>query len=313
MELITLKKYIDNPSLLDEETLQDIQDMVTQYPWFHTGHMLLLKNLKNISSSKYDIQLKRSAAHVNNRRLLYQLIADIDSTKKTDTTKDISSEETSKKDDMPAEEHTGTTTKTSTIKRSSPDMKKNISERLTFEQQVGDDESDKDIDDVMEPSVESVVDPGYHERNDDETLTIDKNQQITKKKGTDKEDDEKQIDNTPDYGLLDFEYNLENIEKQTEGKQHTSGKLSKKDKLIDKFIKEEPRINSKGQENTNEDFSAESVKENSELFTETLANIYIKQERYSKAIYIYEQLSLKYPQKSAYFAKQIKKVKNYIK
>lgn len=41
-------------------------------------------------------------------------------------------------------------------------------------------------------------------------------------------------------------------------------------------------------------------------FTETLAKIYIKQRRYSKALEIIKKLSLKYPKKNAYFADQIR-------
>src|SRR5574344_2908314 len=41
-------------------------------------------------------------------------------------------------------------------------------------------------------------------------------------------------------------------------------------------------------------------------FTETLAKIYIKQGRYSKAIEIIKRLNLNYPKKNAYFADQIR-------
>ncbi len=41
-------------------------------------------------------------------------------------------------------------------------------------------------------------------------------------------------------------------------------------------------------------------------FTETLARIYIKQGRYSKALEIIQRLSLNYPKKNAYFADQIR-------
>ena len=43
-----------------------------------------------------------------------------------------------------------------------------------------------------------------------------------------------------------------------------------------------------------------------EYFTETLARIYIKQGRYSKALEIIRRLSLQVPKKNAYFADQIR-------
>lgn len=49
-----------------------------------------------------------------------------------------------------------------------------------------------------------------------------------------------------------------------------------------------------------------------EYFTETLAKIYIKQHRYSKALEIIKKLSLKYPKKNAYFADQIKTLEELI-
>ena len=47
-------------------------------------------------------------------------------------------------------------------------------------------------------------------------------------------------------------------------------------------------------------------------FTETLARIYIKQGRYSKALEIIQRLSLQYPKKNAYFADQIRFLKKLI-
>ena len=48
------------------------------------------------------------------------------------------------------------------------------------------------------------------------------------------------------------------------------------------------------------------VDEDDSCFTETLAKIYVKQRRYSKALEIIKKLSLKYPKKNAYFADQIR-------
>ena len=53
----------------------------------------------------------------------------------------------------------------------------------------------------------------------------------------------------------------------------------------------------------------ESLSENNNLMTETLAKVYLEQGHYEKAITAYEILSLKYPQKSGLFANQIKAIK----
>jgi hypothetical protein len=82
--------------------------------------------------------------------------------------------------------------------------------------------------------------------------------------------------------------------------------------LIDKFITENPRIVPRGENFPNEDISEESVKENEGFITDTLAKIYVKQGNYAKAIFAYEKLSLKYPEKITYFAGQISEIKKLI-
>jgi len=79
--------------------------------------------------------------------------------------------------------------------------------------------------------------------------------------------------------------------------------------LIDSFLEnseEQPLISSVVEEE--EDFGDKAGKEEEDesYFTETLAKIYIKQQRYSKALEIITRLNLKYPEKNAYFADQIR-------
>lgn len=54
------------------------------------------------------------------------------------------------------------------------------------------------------------------------------------------------------------------------------------------------------------DKNEEKTDDNESYFTETLAKIYIKQGRYSKALEIIKQLNLNYPKKNTYFADQIR-------
>ena len=85
--------------------------------------------------------------------------------------------------------------------------------------------------------------------------------------------------------------------------------------LIDKFIRENPRIERTSVPDLGpvRDLSEESAVETGSFITETLARIYVNQGYYSKAINIYEKLALKYPEKSAYFASRIEKIKELIK
>ena len=83
--------------------------------------------------------------------------------------------------------------------------------------------------------------------------------------------------------------------------------------IIDTFIENNPRITPvQEKSNKTDDMSAQSVEEKEEMFTETLAQIYIKQGYFSKALFIYKKLSLKFPEKSSYFAGRIKKIENRI-
>ena len=83
--------------------------------------------------------------------------------------------------------------------------------------------------------------------------------------------------------------------------------------LIDHFIEQsEEMINKVPDEDEEEPVFAEmSEKEKEEegeenYFTETLAKIYVKQQRYDKALEIIKKLNLKYPKKNTYFADQIR-------
>ncbi len=92
-------------------------------------------------------------------------------------------------------------------------------------------------------------------------------------------------------------------------KKKTS-KAKKQTNIIEKFIKEEPRITKNAKPaNDKEDMAKESSKMRDDVVSESLAKIYVKQKKTGKAIDIYKKLIWKFPQKKALFAAQIEKLK----
>lgn len=83
--------------------------------------------------------------------------------------------------------------------------------------------------------------------------------------------------------------------------------------LIDRFIREQPSMpRLDARETECRTFTNKEVESEDELFSETLAKIYLKQGLYDKAITTYIKLSLKFPEKSVYFANRIEIIKEKI-
>ena len=78
--------------------------------------------------------------------------------------------------------------------------------------------------------------------------------------------------------------------------------------MIDRFIARNPKI-VPGESESGDFKIKQSLKlDKKELMTETLARVYLEQGKYKKAIQAYRILILKYPEKSSFFADQIKAV-----
>jgi len=98
----------------------------------------------------------------------------------------------------------------------------------------------------------------------------------------------------------------ENSEKSNEKPSKTEEKFN----LIKKFIETNPKIKPSDKNAINQQFTHDVSSENESLMTETLAKVYLEQKKYESAIKAYHILSLKYPEKSGFFADRIKAIKN---
>jgi hypothetical protein len=81
----------------------------------------------------------------------------------------------------------------------------------------------------------------------------------------------------------------------------------KKKSIIEKFIENNPKIAPLSKDK-NLSVLVTQNKQDSSLMTETLAKVYLEQKKYENAIQAYRILSLKYPEKSGFFADQIKRI-----
>jgi hypothetical protein len=95
------------------------------------------------------------------------------------------------------------------------------------------------------------------------------------------------------------------IDRNTEPVKKAS--LEEKLDLIEEFIVKNPKIEPI-KEKTIEESTKPQITENEEIMTETLARVYVLQHKYADAISAYQILSLKFPEKSSFFADQIKQI-----
>ena len=69
-----LYEWMDDPSLLTKSSLQDLRQMIEEYPYFHAARMLYLKNLAVLQDVRLQKELKKMSIYIPDRRLLYKLI-----------------------------------------------------------------------------------------------------------------------------------------------------------------------------------------------------------------------------------------------
>ena len=85
--------------------------------------------------------------------------------------------------------------------------------------------------------------------------------------------------------------------------------IQRKFDLIDKFIQGEHKLDPSRESKPKKNLAKPYTQRPDSMMTETLAKVYLQQKNYKKAIQAYEILILKNPEKSGFFADQIRAIK----
>ena len=264
--------YMTRPELLKGEAVQAMEQIVADYPYFAIGQALLTVAYQNTDDERYERQLRRTAALMPNRDKLrlFTLIAR-HRWESEPVVQDLPDEYTSEETTTPSDNVFSTIEPIETKEEENNGI---IQEKVFI--------------------IPEINLSGSHEELSAEMALL--------------EEKRKSLDELKAIIAKRLK-ELEEEKQRKEAEQPEPKKLSRKE-LIDKFILENPSITRPKAEFYNPISVAQnSIIDQENIVSETLAKIYEQQGYIDKAISIYEKLRLKYPEKSRYFAAQIERLK----
>ncbi|WP_299227281.1 hypothetical protein [uncultured Psychroserpens sp.] len=300
---------LQNPQNITVAQTNSLQELITEFPYTQSARALYLKGLKNKESYRYNQELKTTAAFTTDRSILFDYI-----TSKTFNQNEISQ----------------------LIKQNSEHLKTiivNDIDDISVNRSVT-------IDDALKEHIkntEGVLDPHLFEQKvkvedvanflslqdttpeqvilDIDTKNIEQTPEVTLKIGKPLEFDASETHSFTEWLKITSFKPIDRTDSSVVPEEKSSTLESQKVsttnerfKLIDKFLESNPKIvPSKDTPKINVDTDDKIMHDG--LMTETLARIYLEQNNYEKAIQSYKILSLKYPEKSGFFADQIKAIK----
>lgn len=315
MNSARLYSILTDQSSLSTENLSELAKLTEQFPYFQTAHLLYSVASKKADASLFQQSIKKTAIIAVSRNHLYNLlyktevvdvpvekvkleivkpvteVKEVIIEKPIEVVKEIVAE---KKETIVESKIEETETKLAAVEAKEKDLTEQVEREIqkdlieAFVEKEILKTNEAHIKDEPIPSNASFSDWLQH-------MKKNNGQPLSTIKFKDKKEEEKPV--SKDLPEEDFEVKLK--------KEH-------KKVLIDKIIESNP-----GSIKLNKDtkfFEAtqkakESLQENEHLVTETLAKIYALQGNINKAIRAYQILSLKYPNKSVYFASQIENLK----
>ena len=307
---------LQHPASIKQEQTDGLKSVIDEFPYFQSARAIYLKGLKNSESYKYNQELKVTAAHTNDRSILFDFITsdefaqnEISEFIKQNTEHlkniDVDVEELSVNKSLELDEALQ-----DQIKDTEKTLDPSLFQPKVTPSKIASFELDKDlaiedaIEDAIEEEVTSSEESPFDVLNLGKPLQFDRSElhsfnewlKLTRFKPIEREEKDTE--------------NIENVENSAE-KSEASIDLAKRKKfeLIDKFISKNPKIKPSKESSAKHNIAKEQMIQPESLMTETLARIYVEQKNYEKAIQSYKILSLKYPEKSGFFADQIKAIK----
>lgn len=284
---------LEAPQSANFSDVAKLEVLKNEFPFFQSAHLLLSLTAKKHDSSLYQKTLKNTAISIPNRSRLFYLLNYFD--KISEQVKQPIVEV--KKVEVKVEKPTSEIQHLQTIER--------ISEKR--EAKLTEEELNEQINKEVEKQVVSAL---------VEKELLDS---VRVKKTTTEEKKETLKSGSFSDWLHQYQKPQEASETKEEVEEvkkqpikiNPEKKIEQKT-LIDKIIESNPgniRLNPTQKFFAADNKAKESLIENEDLVTETLAKIYALQGNVSKAVRAYEILSLKFPQKSAYFASLIENLK----
>ena len=306
--------YIKNPNSLEKNSVKELQKLVNDFPYFQSAHLLLSLASKKWDASVYQKSLKKTAIVVTNRSHLFNLIQqfeisntvieDSDHQKLVveevlepiDSTKELN---ILKATELLIENSDSEISETEFQQKTKPNAEE-VLENEIAKQVVGA---------IVEKQMFNLSDTQLLFKQNKEPETFTDWLRLIQK--SNKQLSAENILDTNTENNTDIKTRLEKSKIITQ--ESALNKKLKNLALIDKIIENSPgqiKIKDDQKFYSPEHNAKESLLENEHLVSETLAKIYALQGSVNKAVRAYEILSLKFPQKSAYFASLIQKLKN---
>ncbi|MBI9060753.1 MAG: hypothetical protein JEZ14_02115 [Marinilabiliaceae bacterium] len=323
---------VNHPEELNKETLQSLTEIVTEYPWFQVGRMLLVKNLHMLDHVRYNSELKVAAAHISDRARLFDLIhKPVEKAEETIEETCIDQAESKGKDILPLESDTvdevdvkvdggSNEKKPSFPSTSSVGISTKVKSLTDYFQssdvyQTGEGMNVDFTIPVVKGKVPEITDtpddlkiegadlPGY---DTPETTAYQLSEGVAYHEVTEE-----------NRSFSDWLNMLQHVPIQQEAILKEKPVQKRSQQIIDNFLTmERPRLipveKTEQEPSAISDQVASAGNDSDDLMSETLASIYIKQKYYRKAISIFDKLRLKYPEKNTYFADQISELEKLI-